>query len=305
MGELGAVHWTPYINSLPTEYSLPLLYTQAEVDSLPSYISSAVVKQKEVVDETYNRLTKYFPRLDRKRFLWGFCTVNTRAVYLMKDPRDPGEGENDGDCLALVPFLDLLNHSDEVTVEAGINLEQTSNDGFFYQLKVGQDVRRYEEAFICYGKHSNTKLLTEYGFSLGPENKSEHIPISISDVLTFFQTKKINVIKLNAKLSLLKENKLSVNLGLSTSGLNWTLKAVIFILLLDADNLKAWHCVYQHEDFEHLNVVFADFLEYVRTYIEKCATKMCGIENPSKYFFLAKSVVNLHIEMIDKARTII
>jgi hypothetical protein len=66
--------------------------------------------------------------VDRNRFEWAWFTVNTRAVYLAVDPRDPGgQQQSAEDSLALAPYLDLLNHSAAVTVQAGVNI-QTSAD---------------------------------------------------------------------------------------------------------------------------------------------------------------------------------
>ncbi len=66
--------------------------------------------------------------LDRNRFEWAWFTVNTRTVYLAVDPRDPcGQQQSAEDSLALAPYLDLLNHSAAVTVQAGVNI-QTSAD---------------------------------------------------------------------------------------------------------------------------------------------------------------------------------
>ncbi len=66
--------------------------------------------------------------IDRNRFEWAWFTVNTRAVYLAVDPRDPGGQQLSAeDSLALAPYLDLLNHSAAVTVQAGVNI-QTSAD---------------------------------------------------------------------------------------------------------------------------------------------------------------------------------
>ncbi len=66
--------------------------------------------------------------VDRNWFAWAWFTVNTRAVYLSVDPRDPGgQQQSAEDSLALAPYLDLLNHSANVTVQAGVNI-QTSAD---------------------------------------------------------------------------------------------------------------------------------------------------------------------------------
>jgi hypothetical protein len=65
--------------------------------------------------------------VDRNRFEWAWFTVNTRAVYLAVDPRDPGgQQQSAEDSLALAPYLDLLNHSAVVTVQAGVNIQTSA-----------------------------------------------------------------------------------------------------------------------------------------------------------------------------------
>jgi len=116
--------WRPYLESLPVDYSLPCTCHKEEIACMPNYMRNRVDKQREVIDSSYIKLRKYFPALDKQRYEWGYYTVNTRAVFLQKDPRDNGSGEEGENSLALVPFLDLLNHSDDVSVQAGINLSR-------------------------------------------------------------------------------------------------------------------------------------------------------------------------------------
>ncbi|XP_023348949.1 SET domain-containing protein 4, partial [Eurytemora carolleeae] len=82
-----------------------------ELSALPGYISSHVYNQENIIQQSYLLLKEYFTDLNINRYTWGYSTVNTRAVYLEKDPRDSGKGERGENALALVPFLDLLNHS--------------------------------------------------------------------------------------------------------------------------------------------------------------------------------------------------
>lgn len=48
--------------------------------------------------------------------LWAWCTVNTRAVYVARGPRQCFSAEPD--TCALAPYLDLLNHSPGVQVRS-------------------------------------------------------------------------------------------------------------------------------------------------------------------------------------------
>jgi len=293
--------WKPYLHSLPQDYSLPLFYSESEIEALPPYIKTTVDKQTAALTDSFSALLPFFPSLQFQRYSWGFATVNTRAVFLKKDPRDDGEGEEGDDALALVPFLDLLNHSDDVSVEAGINLDQSnSRKEFFYEIRLLESVARYKEAFICYGKHSNTKLLAEYGFFLGSKNKNEHISIAAQDLVAFLQHNRTKITQIEKKLSLMRENRLHLHLGISETGLNWSLKAAFFILLLEAENLKHWHNVYQHDDFQHLNVVFKDFIQYTLETLCGHLKNMKALGQPTKYFHIGVQLVEFHVDLVQR-----
>jgi len=296
--------WKPYIHSLPTEYPLPMFYSKLEKEALPLYIRDTVERQTENLTSSYNRLRSYFPSLDFDRYSWGFATVNTRAVYLDRDPRDvDGKGENGDDALALVPFLDLLNHSDDVSVEAGINLSQKSSEEYFYEIRLAASVARYQEAFICYGKHSNTKLLLEYGFFLGSQNKNEHISISTNEIIAFLLTIIKDITQYECKLNILRKNQLDSHLAISDSGMSWNLRAAFYILLLDATKLKQWHSVYQLEEFKDLNDVFRKFFRHKLADLQVSLADMQRIDAPSKHFHLAIELVKFHINLMEKLIT--
>jgi hypothetical protein len=74
--------------------------------------------------------------ISRNRFEWAWFTVNTRAVYLAADPRDRDHRfgqQSAADSLALVPFLDLLNHSGSVAVQAGINIHNSGDRKVYFE----------------------------------------------------------------------------------------------------------------------------------------------------------------------------
>jgi len=163
-----------------------------------------------------------------------------------------------------------------------------------------ESVARYKEAFICYGKHSNTKLLAEYGFFLGSKNKNEHISIAAQDLVAFLQHNRTKITQIEKKLSLMRENRLHLHLGISETGLNWSLKAAFFILLLDAENLKHWHNVYQHDDFQHLNVVFKDFIQYTLETLCGHLKTMKALGQPTKYFHIGVQLVEFHVDLVQR-----
>ncbi|XP_023320525.1 SET domain-containing protein 4 isoform X2 [Eurytemora carolleeae] len=288
-------HWKPYINYLPNEYSLPLYYNQTELSALPGYISSHVYNQENIIQQSYLLLKGLFACC---RYTWGYSTVNTRAVYLEKDPRDSGKGERGENTLALVPFLDLLNHSDDVSVEAGINIKQSRDGGgYYYEIKVDQDTSKFSELFICYGKHSNTKLLTEYGFHLGKGNQNEHIKVELEELINFLKLR-YNISNIKAKLDLLEKAGLVSNLGISEGHLPWNLQAVIYILMMDPSKINEWHKVYLQDLFQPLHSVILSFLQFILQYVNSCLVNMMAVQCPSKYFSYAISLVQFHVQML-------
>jgi hypothetical protein len=86
--------------------------------------------EKKLNTSNQKALVKDCDQLWQTLFEWAWFTVNTRAVYLAADPRESQSSKNSWgsdkwqaeDSLALAPFLDLLNHSGDVTVQAGINI---------------------------------------------------------------------------------------------------------------------------------------------------------------------------------------
>jgi len=200
--------------------------------------------------------------------------------------------------LALVPFLDLLNHSDDVTVEAGINLEAKKAPGkYCYEIRVRDGIPRHNEAFICYGKHNNTKLYTEYGFYIVGSG-SEHIPLDVQDLVQFLDECEMQASCLQAKLHILNEQGLSSNLGLAKE-ISWNLRAAFHILLLPPEGLGNWQTVYDEDEFPHLNSTILSFIQHFHHKVAKCLSAMRKLEgSSSKYFHLAVGLVSSHLDIL-------
>jgi len=165
---------------------------------------------------------------------------------------------------------------------------------------VNQPIAKYNEAFICYGRHSNTKLLIEYGFTIGKANRSEVIAIEVDDLLNFLHCSHPPIQALDKRLQLLREAKLTTNLGFSETGLSWNIKAVFHILLLDTSSLSDWHSVYNHEEFADLQIVFQEFLAHFHKNMIKALAKMNNIVAPSKFFYLSIDLVASHVELLNE-----
>lgn len=59
--------------------------------------------------------------LDYELFLWAWHIVNTRCIYVPTEP-NPLFDNSDGDCLAVIPFVDMFNHSNDYQVTSIFNL---------------------------------------------------------------------------------------------------------------------------------------------------------------------------------------
>ena len=116
--------WNPYINMLPSTYNIPLYWSDKCISLLPQSSQILAQQQHNVAYSQFNQLKLVYDRMSTglsfqresftwELFKWAWSTVNTRCVYL----RTPDmEGLKAADCIALVPFLDLFNHSSTARV---------------------------------------------------------------------------------------------------------------------------------------------------------------------------------------------
>lgn len=61
--------------------------------------------------DAWDSVRAVFPDTDRETYLYFWLIVNTRSFYYLMPDEDPPEDNNDA--MALVPFADYFNHSDE------------------------------------------------------------------------------------------------------------------------------------------------------------------------------------------------
>ena len=139
-------------------------------------MSEKVTQQEDVVIKNYQQLLGLTKQLSwaltpsMVEFSWAWFTVNTRAVYLDSDPRWPQRcsthspsptDDNLGEDFekrfrlkffifaALVPYLDLLNHTSEVEVTAGIYPDPLKSDfdvrNAGYRIVTHTPVKRHQQ----------------------------------------------------------------------------------------------------------------------------------------------------------------
>ncbi|XP_066563096.1 SET domain-containing protein 4 [Amia ocellicauda] len=236
--------WKPYIDVLPKVYTCPVYFSQEVVNLLPGTLRKKAFEQRDTVQELYLSSFMFFKSLQplfsqsvedvftHDAMRWAWCSINTRTVY-MKHPQSEFLSR-EADVYALAPYLDLLNHSPEVQVEAAFN-EKTR----CYEIRTGPGCRKYEQAFICYGPHDNQRLLLEYGF-IAKGNPHSVVYID-RDALQSCLTRGDK--QLTQKLLLLKENNLLENLTFGLDGPSWRLLTALRLLSLKPVEFTSWKSV--------------------------------------------------------------
>ncbi|XP_055975608.1 SET domain-containing protein 4 [Sorex fumeus] len=240
--------WKPYLDTLPLAYTCPVCLEPEVVDLLPKPLRAQAAEQRARVWEMFTAARGFFSSLQPlfpqeavenvfspSAFLWAWCTVNTRAVYLRQRP---------GDCSALAPFLDLLNHSPHVQVKAAFN-EETRR----YEISAAPGCRRGEEVFICYGPHDNRCLLLEYGF-VAAHNPHDSVPVTLDTLVKYLPSADK---QMNKKISILRDHNLTEDLTFGWDGASWRLLTALKLLCLRAGEFTCWKKVLLGERISDTN----------------------------------------------------
>ncbi|XP_053953607.1 SET domain-containing protein 4 [Anastrepha ludens] len=206
----GASHLHMYVNSIPKYFSTPYFCPKAELQRLPEEILEKTVEQNRLIRESYACLKSiflnnqcsycgqfYFDEIyTLDEFKWAYFAVNTRSVYVFSRLFKPDKCFfqpllNDEPNMALAPFLDLFNHSVDVSTSADL-LPTGPNKQLEFVLTLENTKSVFpprSQLFISYGALSNYKLLTEYGFFI-PHNPHDYFVFSLTDVEEFLKQDK-------------------------------------------------------------------------------------------------------------------
>ncbi|KAM5333116.1 SET domain-containing protein 4 isoform 4-T6 [Glossophaga mutica] len=246
--------WKPYLEILPKAYTCPACLEPEVADLLPRPLKAKARAQRTRVQELFTSSRDFFSSLQPlfseavesifsyRAFLWAWGTVNTRAVYLARGRRPCFSAEPD--TCALAPYLDLLNHSPAVQVNAAFNEETRC-----YEIRTGSSWRPHEEVLICYGPHDNQRLLLEYGF-VPPRNPHACVHVA-QDVLVKYLPAADK--QMDRKLSILKDRDFTENLTFGWDGPSWRLLTALKLLCLQAEEFPCWKKVLLGETVSDTN----------------------------------------------------
>lgn len=301
LGSSSSYH--PYIQSLPKSYTNPYFCSAQEQKLLPPYLLDQVSDQQQVIATNYTTLVSKGFKTSLAGFEWAWFTVNTRAVYLDRDPRFPQQKkeEDTAECLALAPYLDLLNHSGDSVMVAGVDIHKSSSG---YQIVTKTNIRKFSQAFINYGPHDNTKLLLEYGFFL-PNNLHEGFNLSLTTIFDFLVDSGLKVSEKLRKTDILRSNRLDQKLCVSSEGLSWNTLMCLKVFLMNRDDLNMWHSIFQDsEEDERLSLVVEKVLDHLISDISLCLDRMKTLlSSCSDNFSLCHNLVASHQRILQLAKS--
>uniref|UniRef100_G1T6K9 SET domain-containing protein 4 n=1 Tax=Oryctolagus cuniculus TaxID=9986 RepID=G1T6K9_RABIT len=271
--------WQPYLEILPKAYTCPVCLDPEVVNLLPKPLQMKAEEQRARLWEFFASSRGFFSSLQPlfvepidsifsySALLWAWCTVNTRAVYLRRRPRECLSAEPD--TCALAPYLDLLNHSPHVQVEAAFNEETRC-----YEIRTASRFRKHEEVFICYGPHDNQRLLLEYGF-VSVRNPHACVYVSGEILVKYLPpTDK----QLNKKVAILKDHGFIENLTFGWDGPSWRLLTALKLLCLEPEKFTFWKKVLLGEVISDTNEktslditrkICCDFIEETCSVLQK------------------------------------
>ena len=146
--------WYPYISMLPKEFTTPLAL-KIDPQTLPSQPRQLFEKQISEVETISSHLRQFIPDLDYSLFLWSWHVVNTRCIYYDNNSNTSELVDtSQGDSLAVIPLMDMMNHSVDAQCSPGFDKYSQK-----YRVTTADRlVRNDEQLFVTYGQHDNGKL---------------------------------------------------------------------------------------------------------------------------------------------------
>lgn len=157
--------WKPYLDILPRDEEYTTLFRWSDEDfrllkGSPTVAAAKSLRAKlrdefDAMEETlFSRDRGNFPEdvFTIEAWEWAFAVLFSRAIFLRKE-----------DCVALVPYADLINHSPFVSTYIDMQSELLTGDKVV-ALYTDRPYSKMDQVFVTYGPKSNSELLVSYGF---------------------------------------------------------------------------------------------------------------------------------------------
>lgn len=323
--------WSPYIKTLPDTFSNPYFCKKSELYHLPDNLLQMVVNQHNSIKSQYEIIRKTLKEeaqqsLNLDTFKWAYFAVNSRSVFISWKSLEPlvefslfKELFVDEPKMALAPMLDLLNHSDRVKsdcqlshgnafIEANVEKFKAKESKLTFQLTTRNAFKKYEQVFINYGTHNNTKLLFEYGFII-PDNQMDFLEFTLDDVNSYIKSheelKHMTVPK--HKYKFIRDHGLDNELYIDINdGLNHNFQAILSILLLPQNLYNLTQVAFGDElNFDDVKVHAIKIVENKKNEIKKHHEGLIQFEELSESALMCLKYFDESIKLIDKVLTLL
>lgn len=182
--------WEPYLKVLPSidDVGCSIFWTQEELDTLLDgsplrnqsiYLRSRVREEfYQLQDVLFSKEPEKFPpdAFTIQNFEWAYSLLFSRAMRLdFEEPVDiigfGDEKPKTADVVAMVPYVDLINHnpSSETIIRGafeGYSIPGVRSAEKYISVKADKYYQQFEQIYISYGQKSNGQLLMLYGFAV-------------------------------------------------------------------------------------------------------------------------------------------
>lgn len=284
--------WADYISYLPAHIGTPI-FSKSELDTLPEELNCKISDFNSNVSEMFSDLSSSFLPEDKcshcsktvlelfsyEHFSWAWFIINSRAVFISPEHNnDHSLSLFDKNCLALAPYLDIFNHSNEAKVQAVFNEVDKS-----YQVKTLTPFKKFSQVFIHYGDHSNVKLFLEYGFIM-TNNIHDTLSVTFEEVFSTLEVHQQRVIT-KSTYQFLKSHDFLSNMYLNADGISWSTRALIFVLLFSGTldpktiQLKVYSNDFNENEMHDIFKIGKVLVENKRTQIKDYLQKMLSGES--------------------------
>lgn len=249
--------WIAYLRTVPESFTNPYFCPIRELNFLPDCLLEQVVEQNRMIKSNFQSLLTFLKPVAHEMFTLenfkcAYFVCNSRSVFIDSKSLEPlvdqpifKEVLSDTPNMALAPFLDLLNHSDQAKTLSQLSHHEksiainsakmkTGETSLLYQLQTKRSIKKFEQIFINYGAFNNTKLLLEYGFIV-PGNSMDFLEISLDEINEYIKShSELRTLLIpKHKYKFIKSHNLDQQMFVDTTdGLNHNFQSVLSILLV-------------------------------------------------------------------------
>ncbi|KAJ3242833.1 hypothetical protein HDU78_001092 [Chytriomyces hyalinus] len=177
--------WQPYLESLPSDFNLPISWPLLELNALLSGTNlHFIVQERQTMLREWTDLANRAlapTQFTMDQILWAYSAISSRSFPrhvsrsqfdLTNELQVLGSGLEVSE-LCLYPILDMMNH------KYGQEIVWESSKETGIRFLAASDIRENDELWNNYGSKGNELLLANYGFVL-PANASDHAQITLN-----------------------------------------------------------------------------------------------------------------------------